>query len=290
LDRDSICLIPALILVAWLVNELFLSYDINDPVMAAHGGNNTIPLSYDEKGVPYYNYSTIGLQQNPLFIAEEVIFHADDYNVTNNETSKRIALNNADWLVANAVSHGNYSILYYDYPFHPKYQMEPPWRSAIAQAKSLEALTRAYEITTNQTYLDTAKSLLNSFFVEVKDGGVTLKTPRDGWWFETYADNNLVNTSKVLNGMLRSVLSIYQYYNYTGDPDARFLFDRGFIAIKHNLPLYDNNGWTYSDVYGTESSQRLHNANLKSMQQLLKIVNDNILMQYYDRWKDSEPP
>ena len=155
--------------------------------------------------------------------------------------------NNADWLVEHAVSHGNYSILNYDFPF--SYGMDPPWHSNLAQAKALDAFTKAYQVTNNRTYLDTARSLLNSFFVEVKDGGVALKTARDGWWFEQHADNDVKNASRVLNGMISSLLDIHAYYEYTNDMSAKSLFDKGVLALKKTLPLYDDNGWSYYDIH-----------------------------------------
>jgi uncharacterized protein YyaL (SSP411 family) len=50
----------------------------------------------------------------------------------------------------------------------------------MAQGRALQALIKAHEVTGQNKYLDSAKMLLNSFFVELKDGGVTYKTPTDG--------------------------------------------------------------------------------------------------------------
>ena len=54
----------------------------------------------------------------------------------------------------------------------------------MAQAQAIQVLIRAYELTHELKYLNSAKKLLSSFFVEVEDGGVTYKTPNEGWWFE----------------------------------------------------------------------------------------------------------
>jgi hypothetical protein len=47
--------------------------------------------------------------------------------------------------------------------------------------------------------------LLNSFFVEVKDGGVTYKTPTERWWYEGYAH---IGSKEVrnINAMIIDVL------------------------------------------------------------------------------------
>jgi hypothetical protein len=45
----------------------------------------------------------------------------------------------------------------------------------MANGEVLTPLVKAHELTQDRLYLDTAKELLNSFFVKVADGGVTYK-------------------------------------------------------------------------------------------------------------------
>jgi hypothetical protein len=120
---------------------------------------------------------------------------------------------------------------------------------------------------------------MNSFFAEVKDGGVTYKDlsltslhKNDytnfshsrmkenaseveggaGWWYELFAgNNNDAVVSRVLNGHMFTLLSIYKYYNYTHDEDAKHIFDQGIIALKDNLPLYDNESFSHYDILKT---------------------------------------
>jgi len=99
---------------------------------------------------------------------------------------RQIVLNNAYWLVNNAVKHGNYSILDFKFPW-PPYKLEPLWHSGMAQGLALKALIRAHEISGDKKFLNAAEMILNSFFVDVKDGGVTYKNPNYGWWYEEYA-------------------------------------------------------------------------------------------------------
>jgi hypothetical protein len=249
--------------------------------------SNVTKYIYDKNGVPFYNYGHNGFQRNPLFIAQEVTYHIEDYLSKANENSKNIALSNANWLVENATPRGNYSILYYNFPF-ASYDVKPPWRSALAQAKAVEALADAHKITNNQTYLDTAKSLLNSFFVEIKDGGVTIKTPNDGWWYEEYADEE-VNPPRVLNGMLMTLYFINKYYEYTNDTDAKYLFDQGIMALRKNLPLYDNNGNSYYDINKKPASSTYHGIHIGFLKRLLDISEDDILRTYHDKWEHLSP-
>ena len=208
-------------------------------------------VTLDSSGIPIIDYgyvadTYIGPQRNPVNIAKTALQIYDKYNQTHSDIDLQMFLNNSDWLVQNAVSKGNYSVLHYNFPYLP-YGMQPPWQSGLAQGRALDVLTKAHQITGNKTYIDAAKSILNAFFVEVKDGGVTLKSPKDGWWYEEYSDNDTgAKESRVLNGMIYSLLAIYNYYQYTQDPDAKFLFDQGVTALKKNLPKFEYVGGQYS--------------------------------------------
>lgn len=239
--------------------------------------------SYDAQGVPYYNYSQAGLQRNPLYVASEVINHFRDYKNGAADALQQLT-SNANWLVSNASPHGDYSLLEYNFPL-PRYKLEPPWHSAAAQARAIEGLAIANAITGNKTYLETAKSLLNSFFVEVKDGGVTHKTPHDGWWYEDFASES-VNASRALDGMMLSLLSIFNYYKYTNDADAKFLFDQGVLALKKNLQSYDDNGYSYYDIHKTPAPSNYHTYHVDLLRKLLLFEDDEILRKYYDKWSN----
>ena len=135
----------------------------------------------------------IGLQRNPITIEFTALDDYNSFQKNMNNDSRQSFLNNANWLVQNALSRGNYSILDYHFrypvPYPPSNSMHPPWHSGMAQGQALSVLTRAFDITNNKKYLDSARAIMNSFFVEVKDGGVTYKSQNDGWWYEAYPDH-----------------------------------------------------------------------------------------------------
>ncbi len=180
-----------------------------------------------------------------------------------------------------------------EYKFsYPTYDMTSPWRSGMAQGQAMEALVDAYRVLGEKKYLDTAKMLLNSFFVEVKNGGVTFKTPTNGWWYEEYAAN-ASRESRVLNGMMYALLSIYEYYNYTHAPEAKYLFDRGVLALDRTLPHYDNNGYSNYDILGTLASIQYHHIHVDLLGRLYNITKDGIFKAFHDRWGNyhiSKPP
>ena len=237
----------------------------------------------DKSGIPLVNYSaSIGLQRNPLTVANFAQHFYGEYVKSGNDTSKKLFLNNINWLSTDAVSYGNYSILQYKFSY-PFYGLHSPWRSAMAQSAALPVLIRAYQITGNGDYLELAKKLTNSFFVDVKHGGITYKTPNNGWWYEEYAGNTNTSTT-ILSGMLYTVLKLHDYYNLTNDPLSKYVFDQGVLSLTKNLPLYDKNRVSYDDLQGHIASPDRLKFNLGYLEELYHLTRQQIFKFYHDRW------
>jgi hypothetical protein len=266
-------------------NTCSAKFGIRDPVFA-----------FDKSNIPIVDYGYVGKvyvgpERNPVTIAHQVFNDYSTYkkNQTDLE-AKQSVINNANWLVDNVAHASNYSIYEYRFPW-PPYCLQPPWHSAMAQSQAIQALIKAKEITQNQKYVDSARMLLKSFFVEVKDGGVTYKTPNDGWWYEEYASSNGGKESRVLNGMIFALLGIYEYYNYTHDDDAKYLFDKGVVALKKQLPSYNyRDGYTYYDILGNVSPPLYHKAVVDSLTPLYKITKDPIFKVYLHKWENYKIP
>jgi hypothetical protein len=184
-------------------------------------------------------------------------------------------------------SMSNYLVLKYMFPW-PAYDLKPPWLSAMAQAESSAVLLKAHELTADRKYLNTAKKLLNVLFIEVQDGGVTYKTEKDGWWYELFAQNRSQDEPRVLNGMLITVLAVHDYYKRTNDSDAKYLFDKGVLALRKNLPKYDYSGtYTFYDACcGNLTPVDYHEIVISTLSQLYNITNEQIFKFYYDNWKN----
>jgi len=248
--------------------------------------NNRI---FDDKGVPYVNYEYvegiyIGNQRNPVSISQEAFTIYKKFEKTKDEKSKKLLINNADWLVENSNNHNDYAILEYNFPW-PVYDLEKPWRSAMAQGQAIQALIKADKISANKKYLETALSLLNSFYIEVKKGGVTYKDSENEWWYEEYASNK-GKIPRVLNGMIFALLGINDFYKYTNNNNAKFLFEQGIRSLKKNLPKYDyENGYSFYDLLG-RPSRKYHAVHVELMKKLFEITDEKIFRIYYEKWKD----
>jgi hypothetical protein len=243
--------------------------------------NSTIPLV----DYGYLNGEYIGPQLNPITIAQSAMrdyAEIQQHNYTN-ETKILELIIKADWFLGHSRDIGNYSILEYNFDFPPT-QMKAPWVSGMAQAQAMQALIKAHNITNDNRYLNLTDRLLNSFFVEVKDGGVTYKD-NDGWWYEEYPNPNTSLERRVLNGMGFTLLGLYDYYLYTGNSVAKYLFDKGMISLIENLDKYDDDPYSLYDLSGKPADRYYHLIHLEVLEKLYKITNEPILKEYFEKWK-----
>jgi heparosan-N-sulfate-glucuronate 5-epimerase len=249
-------------------------------------------LVFDKNDVPHYNYSytghiSIGVQGSPHAVSQHALELYKQYYERSNETAKSYFINNVNWLVNTNMLKKNGSFSSYEFPFPWKngnHTVEPPWRNGMANGEVLSPLIKAYKLTGNKTYLDTAKSLLNSFYIDVKDRGVTYKTPNSGWWFEQYASRNSTAEPRVLSGMIHAILDISEYYKDTNDTSAKFLIGQGILALKNELPKYDNNGTSFYDRLGWPANSFYKSLHVVQLKQLYELTHEPIFKTYYDKW------
>ena len=82
----------------------------------------SIEVKLDKDGIPWAHYfmkddgKAVGFQRNPVTTVAQANEFYDLYKVNNNESSKTYFLNNVNWLVNNAISKENYSLLQYNFP------------------------------------------------------------------------------------------------------------------------------------------------------------------------------
>ncbi len=242
----------------------------------------------DERGVPFIIESTIGKQRNPVTVCNRALGY---YNKFRQGDSSQLILflNCSDWLIENLTRKNNYAMLPYNYNW-PNYHMTAPWRSGLANGVSLQVFVKAHEATGDQKYVVAAKQILNSFFVDVKDGGVTYLSNDRGWWFEELSDNNGY-VSRVLNGHMFALLGIHDYFIYTHDSAANYLFKQGLLGLKNNLPKYDiGDGHSFYDLVGTPANVKYHLIHIDLLDRIFKITGDPVYRFYSDKWSKYKFP
>lgn len=271
--------ISLLILFTFLISSYFLLSKIT---------TQKRKFSVDENGIMIVDFGTIentfiGKQKNPVKISEKALSYFDDFRKSGNDTSKKFFLNSANWLVENSINKGKYSIIENTYPYPPYGMPSNPWHDGMGHGLAIEVLLKAHEMTREKIYLQTADKLLKAFFVEVNDEGFTYKTSDKGWWYEHYAHKD-GKSPRVLNATIYAMFGIYEYYKYTNDPDAKYLFDQGLTAVKHDLHYYELKNYSYYDRLGLPSPVKYHKIHVNQMKKLYEITQEDIFRKYYEKW------
>ena len=255
------------------------------PYVEAHTG---IEIKPDENGVLTVDYHGVqGKVYNPLTVASGALKYYSDYvKEIDKEQSINKFISSADWLLNNAKDKGVYSLWEYDYPWMFYGWVSPPYSSALAQAKGLQVLTLAYELTGNEKYLDVAKKTIRSFLVDYEQGGfVTHESVGNNSLFLHILAKPGFPKTYVLNGHTNSLLTIWSYYEKTQDPIAKTIFDKGINYLKGNLVKYDTGNWSYYDLMENWAMTDYHKGQIQQFKMLYQITREPILRDYADRFE-----
>ena len=289
LNKHSTVSLAIIAFAIFLAEAIFFVYWNGNKSKETNEKITSITVTVDSEGIPLTDYGdSIGKQRNPVDISQQGFKYWNQYQKGDKEAKKKF-INVADWLVENSTiymenTENEYATLEYTFNWKP-YKMSAPWRSSLAQAQAIQVLARAYDITKKHSYKRISKLLLNSFYIDIQEGGVTIKD-KNGWWYEEYADENGANP-KILNGMMYALLGIYEYYERTGSLDnkALFLFDMGIAELKKELHNYDSGEWTYYDKFKKPASPYYHNIHVNLLREIYSITMDPIFEQYHHKWK-----
>ncbi|HEY2319297.1 MAG TPA: D-glucuronyl C5-epimerase family protein [Solirubrobacteraceae bacterium] len=115
----------------------------------------------------------------------------------------------------------------------------PPWTSAMSQATGLEALTRAYQATSDARYLTVATSALPIFSV-APPVGVNVRAGA-GTRFLQYT---FAPTTDIINAFLQTLIGLYDFAQVSRNPTAARLFAAGNAQAQAELPGFDTGAWS----------------------------------------------
>lgn len=236
---------------------------------------------FDENGIDIIDVGTIngeyyGKHYHPVLLCHKAL---DLFE--NIEQNKDQFIKIANWLQTNIRQENDYFLLY-NFPY-PHYKMISPWFSGMAQGRALEVLTHAFEITGDEQYLVGAKNIIKSLYISIDEGGTTIKTDSDGWWFEEYPSKNMA-TPRVLNGMMYTIMGLITFYRFTKDREAEFLLNQGLLALKNNLSHYDRNGDSYYNILGRITGGDYHSLHIKQLKIIYDYNKSKIILSYYEKW------
>lgn len=247
-----------------------------------------IEIKPDKNGILMVDYHGIqGIVYNPLIVASGALDYYGDYvKERDKEQSINKFISSADWLVNNVKDKGEYSLWEYEYPWMFYGWVSPPYSSALAQARGLEVLTLAYELTGKEKYFDVATKTIRSFLVDYEEGGFVSheSVGNNSLFLHILAKPGFPKTY-VLNGHTDSLSSLWSYYEKTKDPIAKTIFDKGINYLKKNLVKYDTGYWSYYDLMENWAMTGYHKGHIQQLEMLYQITRESILKDYADRFE-----
>jgi len=259
-----------------IVDKFSLKYYLNIESRVCEGHFNI----FDDNGIPLSDYGgNIGIQYNPVNVCAYALGNLNIYLKVKEKKYLNIFLRMADWLIENQVIVNDIGVWYYN--FNWKY-VKKPWISSMAQGEALSVLARAFNITNDSKYLYSAQKCLSSFKFDIKDGGITGYIDSKYKIFEEYVSE--VETH-VLNGFIYSLLGLFDYFKFTGDIDAKHLFEEGIYTLENCLNKYDTGYWSKYDLYSNNlASYMYHTLHIVQLNVLYDITGNKILENYADIW------
>ena len=228
----------------------------------------------DANGVPVNILSNGRKFQFPILITQKVLGHWDQWLIKKDDKDRLQFLTLCRWLVEHQDEKGGWDTWQaYRGPQYPKY-------SAMTQGQALSVLSRAFKLTNDSRFQQTAKKAFNLFLVDVKEGGVTY-FEKDVVFLEE-SPSQPRNT--ILNGWIFALFGLYDYNLAVDDAGARDIFERSIDTLAQHLVGYDSGYWSYYNSQEHISSPFYHSLHISQLEALFLISQNPVFKEYHQRW------
>lgn len=155
--------------------------------------------------------------------------------------------------------------------------------SAMGQGEAVSVLIRAYQLTDEEKWLESAGKAAGFMFVPVNEGGV-LRRDGENVYLEEYPGGNGEKLS-VLNGWIFSVFGLYDYLIIKKDDEKVMkLFESTVKTMVSCLNKYDNGYWSCYDQTGRIASPAYHQLHIALLKVMSEITSEDIFLEYFNRW------
>lgn len=250
-------------------------------------GEDFSEYEFDENGIPLSRFfRNDHWKHNPITVCQYGLHFFNKYFDDGNDADKNVFLAQAHWLIDNAKTGPDNSLIW-TYLFNlPFYEISKPWISGMAQGEALSVLVRAHSMTGNEKFLNAAQKVWKIFRIAVEDGGVIAFFPDSKPVIEEYPKSG--ETIAVLNGFIFAMLGIYDFAEYTNDNAAKNFFSEMIDSLKGNLFRYDSGYWSYYDLKSPKrlTSQSYHRLHIEQLKQLFQITQDQQFRDCVNRFQN----
>ena len=242
---------------------------------------------HDGDGIPLLNYhGNIGLQYNPVAIAQWGLGNLNLFLRSKDEGHKRKFLAAADWLVKH-LEPNSFGVPVWNHLFDWEYRtpLKAPWYSGLAQGQGISLLVRVAQETRRSEYLEAATRAFTSFSKSTHEGGVVFTDEHGDLWFEEYI---VSPPTHILNGFIWAAWGVYDLFLATREKAAQELFNRTVETLRENLDRYDLGFWSLYEQSGTllpmVASSFYHQLHITQLRLMHRLTGDDMFSQYAERW------
>ncbi|MGA8493471.1 MAG: D-glucuronyl C5-epimerase family protein [Terriglobales bacterium] len=246
------------------------------------------PGQYDRASIPMLNYhGKIGLQHNPIAIAQWGLGNYNLFCQTHNSERKQKFLAASDWLCGHQEQNSS-GMWVWNHHFDWEYRspLKAPWYSALSQGQGISLLVRAFRETGTVAYFEAAQRAFESFLKSTREGGVAFRDERGNLWFEEYI---VSPPTHILNGFIWAAWGVYDYFLMTQSHPARDLFEQAVITLRTNLDRYDLGFWSLYEQSNTllpmVASRFYHRLHVVQLRVMHRLTGEEMFARYADKWE-----
>ena len=255
-------------------------------------------IQLDREGIPTFQLRTARVY-SPDTVAHFGLEAYNSWKIGGEIAERERFLHTSRWLVSH--QHEETGAWWYNYDLTYRQigeTLRKPWVSALAQGRAISNLVRAYRLTGDLEFLDSATGALRPFHKHVEEGGVFRPFALLGGdlpdcqlpFYEEYPTRSA--PSYVLNGFVFSLLGLWDL-SRVPNAEARELFERGLETLRAALPLYDAEKCSTYDLTHLTRTQpprrplrhrNYHLIHIILLHALASVTGEHIFVRYRDRW------
>lgn len=238
--------------------------------------------AFDAEGLPYIlnngkqYYSVVNLAQYGLLLISKSKI---DLPLLNRIANK---------IIDAGTSNGNTFLFVHDY-FESKYEISPPWCSAMTQGEVASLLYRLYQLTGEERYLEIANMSIEALSIPVEQGGVLTYLDEKYVWLEEYPSNP---ASYVLNGFIYAVFGLMDAQRIAPNENREKLLRKCLETLEYSISKFDCGYWSYYDLEKKELVRYYYQKNVHviQLQALYLMTKNSIFNTYAQKWSKTLNP
>jgi hypothetical protein len=153
--------------------------------------------------------------------------------------------------------------------------------SALVQGEAVSLLVRAWKVTREIKFKESASKAIGLLLKPVEEGGVAF-----------YEDNDIFleeipsyPRSTILNGWIFALMGLYDYWLAYQDKEVWVFFVRTLKTLEKHLKNYDCGYWSHYDVRGNIASPFYHKMHIALLEALYMVSSSPVFLYYAKKWK-----